>query len=489
MSCIHCGFEFNLSNRVPKITHCDKIICLACLNEAKLSTNNQNYVCHFHLSEHPIGTGLSSLPEPVSLKRKIELNEFKQRLAHLEDQLKVGGFDPKISQIKNEIDSKVEDLIILIRNMQNEMHKKLGFPSNNNEVHSSTEVIWKMCNEADLYLEEIDSNPNSKRLQELNQKTENCLETIKLEFENKQKVMEKSVFEFDKSVKIFNSDELIGKVINKTSVAEHLNPKWTLKLTKIIKPEFFLLIMSICEFEAMKHLVIIDQLGKCLHLFHNDTFEYIKSIRDFDYQVGHLSGVCQQRDSEHLCFVDKQKCQLNIIDKCYKKVKSINLETTKYGKIRAYSDIEYYNGNFYLCDTSTLTVQVFDHDLNLLNEFQLNSILGYIQSMKFIDDKIFISDGSKRRIHVFNKKFEHMISFGENILKNPTEFLITPNKQYIYVFEYHQNVIKVMNMEHYELVFEVKLENDKTYKAIIIGHNLIINSANSQIFVYKICGS
>ena len=143
MSCIHCGFEFNLSNRVPKITHCDKIICLACLNEAKLSTNNQNYVCHFHLSEHPIGTGLSSLPEPVSLKRKIELNEFKQRLAHLEDQLKVGGFDPKISQIKNEIDLNVE----VSTSQSNGQRKLYLIEKERNSLHGQISSFLSVCDE------------------------------------------------------------------------------------------------------------------------------------------------------------------------------------------------------------------------------------------------------------------------------------------------------------------------------------------------------
>jgi hypothetical protein len=288
---------------VPKITQCDKIICLACLKEAKLSNNKQNYVCHFHLSEHSIDAGFSNLPEPVGLKKKIEINELKRKLVAYEDQLKADGFGPKQNQIKDEIDARVEDLIFLIRNMQKEMHKKLGFPSNKTEVQNSTETIWKMCNQVDLYLEEIDSNPTSKRLQELNEKTEKCLDEIKLELENEQKLLSKNNFEFDKSDKIFHSDDLIGKIINKTQETDRLNPKWVLKLTKTIKNEKFLLIMSICEFEATNHLVIVDQLGKCLHLYENNTFDYIKSINDFETQLGHLSGICQQSDSEQLCVV------------------------------------------------------------------------------------------------------------------------------------------------------------------------------------------
>ena len=497
LSCNHCGIEYDLVDRVPKITQCDKIICLTCLKEAKLSSNKLNYVCHFHLSEHSIPSaagGFSSLPEPVNLKKQIEIKELKSKVMPLEEQLKssVENSDEKINRLKNEIDLKVEGLIVSIRKMQKEMHEKLN---NSKNPKNSTKKIWQKICQVDSDLLEMESHPNSKRLQELNQTTDDALKSIKLELESVQTIFCQNSIEFNKTVKNLTCEDLIGKLVckfgdeqPKEAVLDRLcNQKVAFKLIATIKHEKFQLIMSICEFTANNHLVVVDQLGKCLHLFDLKTFNYIKTVIDTDSQFGHLSGICQVLDNQQLCVVDKQKLQLYLLDINYKKIKTKSLNSNKCGKIRSYLDIDYdnQNGKFYLCDSSTLSVQVLDRDLNTLKEAQFDSILGYIQSMRVANGKLFISDGSKRRVHVFDTNLEHLISFGENLLSDPTDFLIS--NEHVYVFEFKKSSFKVISMENYELKFEIKLANDKTYKVVLTGKHIVINMANAQILIYEIC--
>ena len=479
LSCSHCGHEYNLSDRVPKITQCNHIVCLACLKSAPVSTNQLNYACQFHLIEHQINGGFESLPEPLGLKKKIEYNEFKVKIASFEE----GNIN---NNIRLEIDLQVESVINNIKKMQIEMHKNLDLQSSDYDV----ENFKKVFHEIDSDMEQIDSSTDlsSKRLQELNNKIDNNLKRLRVDFGRL--VPGAMNVRFEKSEKNFTFQELIGTLIhsnqNLTSKNSFL-PKWKLNYIKAIKHQAFSLIISICQFTATNQLVITDQLGKCLHVFDGNKFNYIKSVTDS--QFGHLTGICQLKDLEQLCVVDKQKPCLYLIDKTYQKVKSKSLESSRNGKIFSYLDVDYdcRNGFLYLCDTSTSSTRIMkiDKNLNDVMEVQLSSLIGYANSMRVMKEQVFISDGFNNKIHVFNAKLEYLISFGDRILKSPTDFLIS--NEHVYVFEHQKSFIKVFNHSNYEKNdFECKLNNDKTHKAVIFGNNLLINSANTEILVYEI---
>ncbi len=474
MNCPHCSIEYNLTDRVPKITQCDKIVCLACLKNAQKSSNNLNYVCHFHLSEHqiPQNGGFESLPEAINIKKKIEINECKMRLVAFEEERK------RIEKIKAEIDLRVQEVINSVKEIQAEMYKKLGVDE------STTENVWLKINDCDSNLEEINSNPSSQRLQELNHKIDDNLKCIKNVFSTSGHILKSgSNVKFEKSDKSFTFDDLIGTVGNfEDSTVQLSDSKWKLKFDKTIKHEKFQLIMSMCEFKVNKHLVITDQLGKCLHRFDSSSLEYIES--KMDYKIGHLSGICQLEDEQQLCLIDKQTYCLYLIDKNYKIFKSKSLETTKSGKIRSYLDIDYGNGKFYLWDSSTMSILVFDKELNLVSDVHLSVVQAGIQSMRIINKQICISDWAQRRIHIFDTKLNHLCSFGDEMLKNPADFLFF--SEHIYVFEFHRKYIKMFDAKTYKSVFEIKIEHDKAFKAVVIGRRLIINSSNSELLVYEI---
>ena len=484
-NCSHCGNEYNLKDRVPKITQCNRIVCLACLKSATKSANQLNYICQFHLEEHqiPSNGGFESLPNPIKLNKQIELNQLKIKIASFEENLQP-------NKVKLQIDLQIERIIESIKAMQIEMHNKLGtFENSSNCVENKTKNVWEIFHKIESDIEEIDkTNISSQRLQELNKSN---IKKLLLDFEKLESETKK--IKFEKSGKIFTCEELIGTLTHpnenkgldsrNSTLPNDLNWRPILTQAKISSD-----ITSFCLFTATNHLVLTSYDE--LHLFDATSFDFIKSVK----LDSRLTGICQLSDVEQLCVVDKKNQCLYLIDKSYEKIKSKDRLIACGYKDNHHWDIDYNlsNGLLYLCYLCSgcmcgrkISIYILNKNLDITYQAELGSSVSLVTSIRVKKELVFAL--TEHNISIFDSiQLKHLISIGDKILQFPTDILIS--NYHIYVFEQNKSILKVFNLSNYKLndEFKIELSNNKTKKAVLSGKNLVTISNNAEIFVHEI---
>ena len=99
--CNFCYSKYDFAEHMPKITDCNKTVCLFCLESRfKISENKMNYACYFDHREHSLNSrAFKDFPNDLSMMRNIQYHQVRDEYMKTEN---------KVEEIKLHIESEFE---------------------------------------------------------------------------------------------------------------------------------------------------------------------------------------------------------------------------------------------------------------------------------------------------------------------------------------------------------------------------------------------
>tara|TARA_B100000989_G_C19531418_1_gene470186 strand:+ start:2930 stop:4558 length:1629 start_codon:yes stop_codon:yes gene_type:complete len=240
-------------------------------------------------------------------------------------------------------------------------------------------------------------------------------------------------------------------------------------------------------------------------------------IKD-EYQIENIDKVSGFIDMSEKEFVisDIINNRVLIYDKLNKSKKLICSEGRNgQGKVRKPCDIEYINGNIFICDKHNYLIQIFDRKGNFKSQLggkgrDLNSFDLPVSLVKYAEDNMFIIDMNNDRIMMLNNSTKKMNaifkrSFSHGLLVRPTSMCLIGDFIYvsdrdndmIQIFDHNLNFKKIIKNQYLSRptsVAKLKIKNCNFLSVLTRGDDhegvfiLIINNQGDIIQKKKLSG-